>query len=102
MLKEAQLLAWTGRPRLRLTASVPSGGRLSQSSREAWAACTACMLELMVPVSACWAEVCRSDRKHSSDLRHPSATPPSALRHASATPPCVQHPSHLMTRLIGR
>lgn len=71
MLKEPQLLVWTGRPRLQLTASVPRGGRLSQSSREAWAACTACMLELMVPVSACWAEVCRN-RQHNSALHPPS------------------------------
>lgn len=28
----------------------------------AWAACTACMLELMVPVRACWAEVCKTRR----------------------------------------
>lgn len=41
-----------------LTASVPSGGRVSKSSREAWAAWTACILELMVPVRACCAEVC--------------------------------------------
>lgn len=41
-----------------LTASVPRGGRVSKSSREAWAAWTACILELMVPVRACWAEVC--------------------------------------------
>lgn len=39
---------------------------MSKSSRVAWAACTACMLELMVPVSACWAEVYkeRSKREH--------------------------------------
>lgn len=41
-----------------LTASVPRGGRESKSSREAWAAWTACMLELMVPVRACCADVC--------------------------------------------
>lgn len=45
-----------------LTASWPRGGRVSKSSRVAWAACTACMLELMVPVSACWAEVCKARR----------------------------------------
>ncbi|TNN53121.1 hypothetical protein EYF80_036703 [Liparis tanakae] len=45
------------RTRVRLTASVPSGGSVSKSSSEAWAACTACMLQLMVPVSACWAEL---------------------------------------------
>lgn len=33
---------------------------MSKSSRVAWAACTACMLELMVPVSACWADVCNT------------------------------------------
>ena len=38
---------------IKLTASVPSGGRVSKSSREAWAAWTACILELMVPVRAC-------------------------------------------------
>lgn len=43
----------------KLTASVPSGGRASRSSREACAAWTACMLELMVPVRACCAEVWR-------------------------------------------
>lgn len=35
---------------------------MSKSSREAWAACTACMLELMVPVKACWADVCGDKR----------------------------------------
>lgn len=44
---------------IKLTASVPSGGSTSRSSREACAAWTACMLELMVPVRACCAEVCR-------------------------------------------
>lgn len=50
---------WTvNKGKLNLTASVPSGGRVSKSSREAWAAWTACILELMVPVRACCAEVC--------------------------------------------
>lgn len=49
---------------MHLTASVPSGGRASSSSREAWTACTACMLELMVPVKACWADVCNRYREH--------------------------------------
>lgn len=40
------------------TASVPNGGKVSKSSRAAWAAWTACILELIVPVRACWAEVC--------------------------------------------
>lgn len=44
--------------RFYLTASVPRGGSVSKSSREACAAWTACMLELMVPVRACCAEVC--------------------------------------------
>ncbi len=47
---------------MHLTASVPSGGRVSNSSKEAWTACTACMLELMVPVKACWADVCKIQR----------------------------------------
>lgn len=42
-----------------LTASCPRGGRVSKSSREAWAAFTAFILEFIVPVRACWAEVCR-------------------------------------------
>lgn len=37
--------------------SCPSGGRLSTSSRSIWAFCTACMLVLMVPIRACWAEL---------------------------------------------
>lgn len=44
-----------------LTASCPRGGKVSKSSSVAWAACTACMLELMVPVRACWAEVCNTE-----------------------------------------
>lgn len=40
-----------------LTLSCPSGGRLSTSPRSAWACCTACMLLLMVPISACWARL---------------------------------------------
>lgn len=37
--------------------SWPSGGRLSTSPRSIWAFCTACILVLMVPIRACWAEL---------------------------------------------
>lgn len=49
------------------TMSCPSGGRLSTSSRSIWAFCTACILELMVPISACWAELYVS--KHIKQLK---------------------------------
>lgn len=39
------------------TMSCPSGGRLSTSPRSIWAFCTACILVLMVPIRACWAEL---------------------------------------------
>lgn len=45
------------------TMSCPSGGRLSTSSRSIWAFCTACMLVLMVPIRACWAELYVSKKK---------------------------------------
>lgn len=42
--------------------SCPRGGRLSTSLRSACACCTACMLVLMVPIRACWAEVCKAEQ----------------------------------------
>ena len=42
--------------------SCPSGGRLSTSPRSIWACCTACILVLMVPIRACWAELWRAEK----------------------------------------
>lgn len=59
---------------MHLTASVPSGGRASNSSSEACTAWTACMLELMVPVKACWADVCNRNRKRTHLTEQPKPT----------------------------